>query len=146
MFLGKHTHTIDAKGRMIIPAAFREELGDRFIIARGLDTCLTIYPKDRWQEKAERLQGLSSTKKEVRMLIRFLIGGSTEAECDKQGRILIPAHLREYAGIERDAVVIGIGQQIEVWSKEGLSEHETKTMESISDVAESLDLPIDFSI
>ncbi len=146
MFMGKHSHTVDAKGRMIVPSVFREELGDSFVITRGLDACLTIYPKAAWQKMAERLQSLSTTRKEVRALIRFLIGGSNEVEYDKQGRILIPAHLREYAHIKRDAIVIGTGDRIEVWSKEEYAAYENEQVEDISEIAESLELPIDFSI
>ena len=146
MFMGKHSHTVDAKGRMIVPSVFREELGESFVITRGLDACLTIYPKENWQKKAESLQSLSTTRKDVRALIRFLIGGSNEVEYDKQGRILIPAHLREYAQIKRDAIVIGIGDRIEVWDKEKYAAHENEQIESIGEIAESLELPIDFSI
>lgn len=146
MFMGKHSHTVDSKGRMIIPAAFREELGESFVITRGLDACLTIYPQDRWAEMVGKLQRLSTTKKEVRQLVRFLLGGSNELECDRQGRVLIPVHLREYADIRRDAVVVGAGNQIEIWSKARLSAYEEESFETISDVAASIDLPLDFSL
>ncbi|MDU5027455.1 MAG: division/cell wall cluster transcriptional repressor MraZ [Negativicoccus succinicivorans] len=144
--MGKYSHSVDAKGRMIIPAGFRAELGERFVITRGLDACVTVYPLERWEQVAERLQQLSSTRKEVRMLIRFLIGGSSEVECDKQGRILLPAHLRDYAQIKREAVVVGTGNQLEIWSKTQLEAQEEAARDSISDVAAGIDLPIDFSL
>ena len=99
MFMNEYNHTIDAKGRMILPAKFREGLGNRFVLSRGIDQCLTIYPLENWEKLASSLQKLSFTKSSVRTLRRFLIGSSTEVECDKQGRVLIPSHLREYAGI-----------------------------------------------
>lgn len=144
VFLGKHIHTVDNKGRMIVPAGFREDLGDQFVISRGLDTCITIYPKERWTQMTERLQSLSTLNKKVREIIRYIIGSASIMECDKQGRILIPAHLREAAQIKKEAVVIGTGDKIEIWSKEVLHAQE-EASESISDIAESLDLPIDFS-
>ncbi|WP_303992360.1 division/cell wall cluster transcriptional repressor MraZ [Negativicoccus succinicivorans] len=144
--MGKYSHLVDAKGRMIIPAGFRAELGERFVITRGLDACVAVYPLERWEQVAERLQQLSSTRKEVRMLIRFLIGGSSEVECDKQGRILLPAHLRDYAQIKREAVVVGTGTQLEIWSKTQLAAQEEAARDSISDVAAGIDLPIGFSL
>ena len=97
MFMNEYSHTIDTKGRMILPAKFREELGEHFILSPGLDSCLTIYPQSRWQALLEKLQQLPYTRASVRQLRRFLIGKSTEMECDRQGRILIPSHLRAYA-------------------------------------------------
>lgn len=145
MFMNEYSHTIDIKGRMILPAKFREELGDHFILSPGLDSCLTIYPRSRWEIMSEKLQQLPTTRAGVRTLRRFLIGKSTEMECDRQGRILIPSHLRAYAKLEKDAKIIGVGDTIEIWSPSVLNTAQ-KDSESISDIAESLDLPLDFNM
>lgn len=110
MFMNEYAHTIDSKGRMILPAKFREELGNTFVLSPGLDTCLTIYPLDCWKQMQEKLEKLPQTRKNVRALRRFLIGKSTEMECDRQGRILIPSHLRNYAQLGKDAKIIGGGR------------------------------------
>ncbi len=144
MFMNEYSHTIDAKGRMILPAKFREELGENFILSPGIDTCLTIYPRERWEMLLARIQQLSATKLNVRQFRRFLIGGSTEMECDRQGRILIPAHLRARAKLEKDAKIIGVGDTIEVWNPALLNELQAK--ESMADIAESLDIPLGFNM
>ena len=130
---------------MILPARFREELGTRFVLSRGIDQCLTIYPMEHWQTLTTSLQKLSFTKSSVRKLRRFLIGSSTEMECDRQGRILIPAHLREYAGLKKEALVIGTGATIEIWNPAVLDAANGDD-ESIADLAESLDIPMDFDL
>lgn len=143
MFMNEYSHTIDSKGRMILPAKFREELGEKFILSPGLDACLMIYPRDRWEAMTEKLQKLPSTKAGVRQLRRFLIGKSTEMECDRQGRILIPSHLRAYAHLTKDAQIVGVGDTIEIWDPGSAAENAEESG-SISDIAESLDLPLDF--
>ena len=143
MFMNEYSHTIDTTGRMILPAKFREELGESFILAPGLDSCLCIYPRERWDAMIEKLQKLPFTKKDVRQLRRYLIGKSTEMECDKQGRILIPAHLRTLAKLKKNARIIGTGSTIEIWSSEVLKEQETES-QPIDELAESLDMPMDF--
>lgn len=145
MFMNEYSHTIDSKGRMILPAKFREELGDVFVLSPGLDTCLTIYPRDCWEQMQEKLQKLPQTRKNVRALRRFLIGKSTEMECDRQGRILIPSHLRMYARLEKDAKIIGVGDTIEIWSPLVLKASEEECG-AAADMAESLDLPMDFNL
>lgn len=145
LFMNEYSHTIDSKGRMILPARFREELGDVFILSPGLDTCLTIYPRKCWEQMQEKLQRLPQTRKNVRALRRFLIGKSTEMECDRQGRILIPQHLRTYAGLEKDAKIIGVGDTIEIWSPDKLLDSEDQNG-SVADIAESLELPMDFNL
>lgn len=143
--MNEYSHTIDSKGRMILPAKFREELGDVFVLSPGLDTCLTIYPRDYWEQMQEKLQKLPQTRKNVRALRRFLIGKSTEMECDRQGRILIPSHLRMYARLEKDAKIIGVGDTIEIWSPSVLKASEEECG-AAADMAESLDLPMDFNL
>ncbi len=145
MFMNAYNHAIDAKGRMILPARFREELGEKFVLARGLDECLIIYPNDRFEAMAQKLRQLPSTKKAVRELRRFLIGQSTEVECDRQGRILIPANLLAYAKLDKNAKVVGVGDTIEIWNPT-LHDEQYTDSESMSDLAESLDLPLDFNL
>ena len=118
MFMGEYNHTIDAKGRLIIPAKFREALGEEFILTRGLDGCLSIYPMDEWKSFEEKLKALPLTDKNARAFLRFFVSGATSCELDKQGRILVPSTLREFAGLEKEVVLTGNLTRIEVWSKE----------------------------
>lgn len=118
MFMGEHSHSIDAKGRLIIPSRFREELGDKFVITQGIDHCLTIYPMQEWQTFEEKLNQLPQTSKETRSFRRFFTARAESCELDKQGRILVPVKLREYAGLEKDVVLTGNISNIEVWSKD----------------------------
>ncbi len=117
MFMGEFNHTIDAKGRIIIPSKFREDLGDEFVLTLGLDGCLFAYPYSEWQLFVDKLKTLPGTK-EARQLQRYFMAGAAACEVDKQGRILIPAKLRENAGLEKDIVFVGVLNKIEIWSKE----------------------------
>ena len=132
MFMGEYNHTIDAKGRLILPARFREELGGSFVITRGLDGCLFVYTQLEWQALDEKLQSLPLINKGSRQLTRFFHAGVTPCEPDKQGRILIPAGLREFAGLTKDVCLIGMGKRIEIWSKESGDE-------SISGIKDDMD-------
>ncbi|SCG83202.1 Protein mraZ [Proteiniborus sp. DW1] len=118
MFIGEYQHSIDSKGRLIVPAKFREGLGDVFIITKGLDNCLFVYPKSEWTILEEKLKLLPLTRKDARAFVRFFFSGATECELDKQGRILIPGNLREHCKIDKDAVIIGVSNRVEIWSKE----------------------------
>lgn len=118
MFIGEYNHTIDAKGRLIIPAKFRETLGEEFILTRGLDGCLSIYPMDEWKSFEEKLKALPLTDKNARAFLRFFVAGATSCELDRQGRILVPSTLREFAGLEKEVVLTGSLTRIEIWSKE----------------------------
>jgi len=123
VFIGEHKHALDPKGRIIIPAKFRSALGDRFVVTKGLDKCLFVYPLDEWQALAARLSSLPLTDKDVRMFIRFFFAGAFECEIDKQGRALIPPNLREYAKLDKDIVITGALTRIEVWSNEAWDDH-----------------------
>ncbi len=116
MFMGEFEHSIDAKGRIIIPAKFREDLGEEFVITLGLDGCLFAYPKNEWEAFAAEVRKLPGTK-EARQLQRWFFGKAAACEVDKQGRILIPAVLRESVGLEKDIVFVGVLNKIEIWSK-----------------------------
>ncbi len=117
MFMGEFEHSIDAKGRIIIPSRFREDLGDKFVVTVGLDGCLFVYPQNEWEVFSAEIRKLPGTK-EARQLQRMFFGKAAACEADKQGRILIPAVLRECAGLEKDIVFVGVLNKIEIWSKE----------------------------
>ncbi|NLZ83330.1 MAG: division/cell wall cluster transcriptional repressor MraZ [Clostridiales bacterium] len=117
MFMGEFNHSVDAKGRIIIPSKFREDLGEGFVITLGLDGCLFAYPDTEWALFVEKLKTLPGTK-EARQLQRYFMAGAAACETDKQGRILIPAKLRESAELEKDIVFVGVLNKIEIWSKE----------------------------
>ncbi|MDF2952158.1 MAG: MraZ protein [Anaerocolumna sp.] len=117
MFMGEYNHTIDAKGRIIIPSKFRETLGDEFVVTQGLDGCLFVYPNDEWLNFITQLKDLPGSK-EARQLQRYFMAGAATCEVDKQGRILIPTKLREQAALEKDIVFVGVLSKIEIWSKE----------------------------
>ena len=118
MFMGEYNHTIDAKGRLIVPSKFREALGDTFVVTKGLDGCLFVYDNEEWQAFEEKLRSLPITNKEARQFARFFLAGAAEVEVDKQGRILVPNILREFAQINKEVVLIGVASRIEIWSKE----------------------------
>ncbi|KGG80560.1 division/cell wall cluster transcriptional repressor MraZ [Caloranaerobacter azorensis] len=118
MFIGEYQHSIDKKGRLIIPAKFREDLGESFILTKGLDNCLFVYPKDEWKVLEEKLKSLPLTRKDARAFVRFFFAGATECELDKQGRILIPSNLRQHCKLVKDAIIIGVSNRVEIWSKE----------------------------
>lgn len=118
MFLGEFEHTIDDKGRVAVPARFREELGEGLVLTRGFDRCLQAFPRPVWQRLAERVSALSLGNQEARNLRRLLFSGAAEVEVDRQGRILIPQNLREYAGLAEQVVVAGLNTHFELWSNE----------------------------
>ncbi|WP_029230794.1 division/cell wall cluster transcriptional repressor MraZ [Butyrivibrio sp. VCB2006] len=117
-FKGEYSHSIDAKGRLIMPAKFREILGEQFVVTRGFDGCLFVFSEDGWENFEEKLQALPMDKPEARMLSRFFLAGAIDAEVDKQGRILIPANLLTHSKITKEAVVAGVGNRVEIWSKD----------------------------
>lgn len=143
LFLGEFQHTIDDKGRVIVPAKFREGLGKGFIVTRGLDNCLFVYPQEEWKLMEEKLKKLPFTKSDARAFVRFLFSGATDCELDKQGRILLPANLREYAQINRDCVVIGVSNRVEIWSREKWLQYSSQAEESFDDIAEKI---VDFDL
>jgi len=118
VFIGEYQHILDPKGRVIMPSKFRDGLGDKFVVTKGLDHCLFVYPQNEWQELERKLRTLPLTSKDARAFTRFFFAGATECELDKQGRILIPANLREYAELTKELVIIGVASRVEIWSKE----------------------------
>jgi len=138
MFMGEYHHSIDNKGRMIVPSKFRDNLGEMFIITRGLDQCLFGYPLSEWALIEEKLKGLPLTKKDARAFTRFFFSGATESELDKQGRINIPAPLLQYAKLEKECVVLGVSNRIEIWSKQIWEDYFAQSEDSFAEIAENM--------
>ena len=145
MFMSQYNHTIDAKGRVIIPAKFREKLGDNFVITKGLDGCLYGYAREEWSAFEEKLGTLPITNKNSRQFTRFFLAGAAECELDKQGRILIPSVLREFAALDKDVVLVGVASKIEIWSKERWDESNGEYETNMDDIAMNLE-SLGFSI
>lgn len=138
MLLGEYEHSIDTKGRIAMPAKLREGLGGKFIITKGLDGCLFVYAIDEWQRVEQKLASLPMSRKTARDFTRFLFGGACEGECDKQGRVLLPASLRRYAGLERDAVIVGVGSRAEIWDAAKWQQYNEESAEDVNELAEQL--------
>ena len=142
MFIGEYQHALDLKNRMIVPSKLREELGNKFVITKGLDGCLYAYPLTEWKILEEKLKTLPLTNKDARAFVRFFFAGACEVEMDKQGRGLIPQNLKEYAGIEKDIVSIGVLTRVEIWSKEKWENYNDSNMDFDSIAEKMSDLGI----
>ena len=138
MFIGEYHHTIDEKGRIIIPAKFREELGNNFIITRGIENCLFVYSKENWAKITDKLSSLPFTKKDARIFNRFFMSGATDVELDKQGRVNVSSPLINYANLIKDCVIIGTGDRLEIFSQESWDDFFNSTKDSMSDIADNL--------
>lgn len=138
MLIGEYQHTIDAKGRMIVPAKFREDLGFTFIVTRGLDGCLYGYPLEQWELIQNKLRDLPQSKKDARAFTRFMNSAAIEVEFDKQGRVNISQTLRAYAGLEKNCRVIGNNDRIEIWNEERWQEYIAETEENFEELAENM--------
>lgn len=139
MFMGEYQHSLDDKGRLIMPAKFREQLTAPFVISRGLDNCLFVYPEAEWHILEEKLKTLPMTSKDARAFVRFFFSGATECELDKSGRINLPQNLRDYAVLKKDVVVIGVSNRIELWSKDNWDSYLSKTADSYEEIAETME-------
>ena len=138
MLMGEFHHNIDDKGRLIIPSKFRSELGERFIITKGLDRCLFVYSLPEWNKIIEKLSNLQFTKKNVRAFERAFIGGASTIEFDRQGRINITSPLVHYANISKECVIIGVNERLEIWSKEEFEKYMKENEESLEEITEDL--------
>lgn len=138
MLMGEYEHSIDAKGRVILPADFRAELGEQFVITKGLDACLYVYSQEEWEKLSAKLRQLPLSKPEARAFVRFFFSGARTLECDKQGRFLVPSTLRSYAKLEKDAVLIGVSSRIEVWGKDEWLRYNEETNPMVTKIAETL--------
>ena len=139
MFMSEYNHTLDTKGRLIIPAKFREVLGEEFVISKGMDGCLFVYANDDWNAFEQKLTSLPLINKEARQFARFFLAGAATVEVDKQGRILLPAVLREFAGLEKDVVLVGSASKIEIWSKERFDESNAEYEGNMDEVAANME-------
>ena len=137
MFMGEYNHNIDSKGRLIIPARFREQLGDSFVVTQGLDGCLYIYTNEDWQIFEEKLKKLPLTSKNARIFKRFFLAKATPCDVDKQGRILLPSSLRQCANLDKDVILAGVGDRIEIWDRQKWEEN--CTFEDMDEIAEQME-------
>ena len=138
LFIGEYEHSVDAKGRVIMPAKLREDIGEKFIVTKGLDGCLFAYSITEWTNFEEKLKTLPLTNKNARDFVRFFLSGAVECEIDKQGRFLIPGNLRTYATLEKDIIIIGVGTRIEIWNKEEWTKYSSDENISADEIAENM--------
>lgn len=136
--MGEYQHSVDTKGRLIIPAKFRDLLNEGFVITRGLDNCIFGYPMDEWRKLEGKLKALPMTKKDTRAFARFFFSGATEVEVDKQGRINIPTTLMEYAKLTKECIVVGVSSRIEIWAKESWESYFEESESSFNEIAENI--------
>ncbi len=138
MFMGEYQHSLDAKGRLIIPVKFRDELGESGVITRGLDNCLFLFPQDEWRVLEAKLKSLPLTKADARQFVRFFFSGATEVELDKQGRIIVPQNLREYGQLDKEATIIGVSNRVEIWSRTRWDSYMDEAENSYEIIAENI--------
>lgn len=139
MFYGEYQHSVDPKGRVIVPSRFRDGLGEKFIITKGLDNCLFVYSLDEWSNLEGKLKTLPLSSKDARAFIRFFFSGAAECEVDKQGRILVPSNLREYAGLEKEIYIIGVSTRVEIWDKSKWEAYSSDDNLSADKIAEKME-------
>lgn len=140
MLMGEYKHTVDTKGRVIIPMKLREEVGEKFIVTRGLDGCLFGYPMSSWQSLTEKLSAnLPLSQKNARQVVRFFYSAATEVEFDKQGRIMIPQTLREYATIKKNVRIVGVSDRLEIWDDSTWKEYVAQTQDTVDELTEEIE-------
>ena len=143
MFKSQYNHTVDTKGRLIVPSKFREILGEQFVVTKGMDGCLFAFSNDDWKVFEEKLKALPITNKNARKFARFFLAGAADVEVDKQGRILLPQHLREFGEIDKDVVLVGVGSRIEIWDRDKwIVENSDDDMDVIGESMESIGITI----
>ena len=138
MLLGEYRHNVDVKGRVSVPSKFRDDLGQSFVVTKGLDNCLFMYSKAEWETFEEKLKQLPLTNADARTFIRFFFAGATEVEVDKQGRINIPQVLRDYAGIKKDVVIAGVATRAEIWDSEAWDRYTSSEALNVSNIASQM--------
>ncbi len=143
MFMGEYQHALDGKGRLFIPARFREGLGEKFVLTKGLDGCLFAYPTGEWASLEQKMRALPFTRSDVRAFVRFFFAGACECEVDRQGRILIPANLRRHAALEKEAVIIGVSSRVEIWALEQWEKYNREAAAQAEQIAEKI---VDFDL
>lgn len=140
MLIGEYEHSLDSKGRLIMPSKLRESMGEKFVITKGLDGCLFGFSQNEWNIFEEKLKALPITQKNARNFVRFFLSGAVECEIDKQGRFLISSNLREIAKLEKEVVIIGVGTRIEIWNKDKWKEYNDIENSSADEIAENMDM------
>jgi len=144
VFIGEYQHTMDAKGRLFIPARLREGLGETAVATKGLDRCLFLFSAGEWQNIENKLRRLPLARADARAFARLFFSGAAEVEVDKQGRILLPAHLREYAGLSKEVVILGVSSRVEIWDREEWTRYSNAAGDSYEEIAEKIvDLDLD---
>ncbi len=143
MFMGEFHHNVDDKGRIIVPAKFRDDLGSSFVLTRGLDQCIFAYPQAEWTQLERKLKTLPFTKSDARAFTRFFFSGACDVELDKQSRIVLPPNLRAFAKLTKECVVIGVSSRVEIWDRSVWESYYAKSEESFNEIAESI---VDFDL
>lgn len=138
MLIGEYHHNIDEKGRLTLPAKFREELGNEVIVTRGLESCLFLYTKVEWDKIMKKLEKLPFTKKDARSFMRFFLSGATATEFDKQGRINLAQTLIQYADLKKECIIVGVGDRLEIWSLDKWNDFYSSNKDEMSDICENL--------
>ncbi len=138
MFFGEYLHTIDNKGRINIPSKFRENLGNKFYITKGLDNCLFVFPESEWKIFENKLKGLPLTNRNARAFVRLFFSGATECTLDKQGRVTLAANLRDYAELQKEVAILGVSTRIEIWSRENWDNYNNTANISYDEIAEKM--------
>lgn len=138
MFMGEYHHSLDDKNRLIIPSKFREQLGESFIVTRGIEKCLFVYARSDWDKIVQKLQAIPFTKKDARNFMRFFLSGATDIEFDKQGRITVSNPLANYANMKKECVIIGVGERLEIWAKEEWENFFDSSKDNMTEIAENL--------
>lgn len=139
MFFGEHYHSLDEKGRIILPAKFRESLADGLFVTKSFDNCLLVFTRKDWFELVDKINSLPTTNTDVRNFQRFFIGSAVEGEVSRQGRISIPQSLREFAGLDKDVVIVGLANKLEIWAKERYEEYAANVGQSAAQIAQNLE-------
>src|SRR3989338_10212712 len=138
MFIGEYQHTIDIKGRMAVPVKFRQQLAKGAVVTKGLDSCLFLYPKAEWQKLADKLAALPISQANPRAFARLMLAGAMEVDIDRQGRMLVPEYLRQYAGLKKKVIVAGLYNRLEIWDETAWHKYKTGTESKSADIAEAL--------
>lgn len=138
MFIGEYAHTVDEKGRLAVPAKFRRQLESGVVVTRGLDHCLFVYPREEWEKMAAKLAALPISRKQSRAFARLMLAGAWDAELDSQGRVMVPEYLRQYASINKHAVVAGLYNRIEIWNEDAWHAYRTQTEAASDEIAEGM--------
>lgn len=140
MLIGEYEHSVDVKGRLIMPAKLREEIGEKFVVTKGLDGCLFVFSLKEWEIFGEKLRALPVSNKNARDFSRFFLAGAIECEIDKQGRFLITSNLREFASLDKDVVIIGVTTRLEIWNRDKWKSYNSDENISAEEIAENMSM------